>query len=53
VEFSRKEYLNGKTFASQGDLLDTGIKPVSPALQADSLPSLLSELEAILLRTDR
>ena len=35
--FSRQEYWSGLPFPSQGDLLDPGIKPGSPALQADSL----------------
>ena len=37
--FSRQEYWSGLPFPSPGDLPDPGIKPVSPALQADSLPS--------------
>ena len=37
--FSRQEYWNGFPFPSPGDLPDTGIKPRSSALQADSLPS--------------
>ena len=40
--FSRQEYWNGLPFPSPGDLDDSGIKPaspVSPALQADSLPT--------------
>ena len=37
--FSRQEYLSGLTFPSPRDLLDSGIKPLSPALQADALPS--------------
>ena len=37
--FSRKEYWSGLPFPSPGDLPDPGIKPRSPALQADSLPS--------------
>ena len=36
VEFSRPEYWSGY---SSGDLPDLGIKPRSPAWQADSLPS--------------
>ena len=36
--FSRQEYWSGLPFPSPGDLLDPGIKPISPALQADSLP---------------
>ena len=37
--FSRQEYWSGLAFPSPGDLLDPGIKPRSPALQADSLLS--------------
>ena len=37
--FSRQEYWSGLPFPSLGDLPDPEIKPVSPALQADSLPS--------------
>ena len=39
MELSRQEYWNGLPFPSPGDLLDPGIKPGSPALQADDLPS--------------
>ena len=39
VEFSRQEYWSGLPCPSPGDLPDPGIEPVSPALQADSLPS--------------
>ena len=39
--FSRQEYWNGLPIPSPGDLLDTGIEPRSPALQADSLPTAL------------
>ena len=35
--FSRQEYWGGLPFPSPGDLLDPGIEPESPALQADSL----------------
>ena len=42
MEFSRPEYWSGQPFPSPGDLLDPGIKPGSPALQADSLPTELS-----------
>ena len=38
MEFSRQEYWSGLPFPSPGDLLDPGIKPRSPNLQADSLP---------------
>jgi len=37
--FSRQEYWSGLPFPSPGDLPDPGIKPGSPELQADSLPS--------------
>ena len=37
--FSRQEYWSGLTFPSPGDRPDQGIKPRSPTLQADSLPS--------------
>ena len=36
--FSRQEYWSGLPFPSPGDLPDPGIKPISPALQADALP---------------
>ena len=39
VEFSRTEYWSGLPFPSPGDLPNPGIKPRSPALQADSLPA--------------
>ena len=39
MEFSRQEYWSGLPFPSPGDLPDLGIKPRSPALQADTLPS--------------
>ena len=35
----RQEYWSGLPFPSPGDLPDPGIKPGSPPLQADSLPS--------------
>ena len=37
--FSRQEYWSGLPLPSPGDLPDPGIKPKSPALQADTLPS--------------
>ena len=37
--FSRQEYQSGFPFPSPEDLLDPGIKPRSPALQADALLS--------------
>ena len=39
IEFSRQEYWSGLPFPSPGDLPDPAIKPGSPALQADALPS--------------
>ena len=42
MEFSRQEYWRGLPFLSPGDLPDPGIKPRSPTLQADSLPSEVS-----------
>ena len=36
--FSRQEYWSGLPCPPQGDLSEPGIEPVSPALQADSLP---------------
>ena len=38
--FSRQEYWSGLPFPSPGDLPDPGIEPRSPALHADSLPTL-------------
>ena len=38
IEFSRPEYWSGLLFPSPEDLPNPGIKPWSPALQADSLP---------------
>ena len=38
TEFSWQEYWRGLPFPTAGDLPDPGIKPGSPALQADSLP---------------
>ena len=37
--FPRQECWSGLPFPSPGDLPDPGIKPVSPTLQADSVPS--------------
>ena len=39
IEFSRQEYWSGLPFPSPGDLPDPTIKPGSPTLQANSLPS--------------
>ena len=37
--FSRQDYWSGLPFPSPGDLPDPGIEPMTPALQADSLPT--------------
>ena len=37
--FPRQEYWSGLPFPSPGDLLDSGIEPRPPALQADALTS--------------
>ena len=37
--FSRQEYWSGLPFPSPGNLPNPGIKPRSPASQADSLPT--------------
>ena len=39
MEFSKQGYWSGLPFPTLGDLLDPGIEPRYPALQADSLPS--------------
>ena len=39
MEFSRQEYWSGLRFPSPGALSNPGIKPGSPAVQADALPS--------------
>ena len=39
IGFSRQEYWSGLPFPFPGDLPDPGIKPGSPALRADSLPT--------------
>ena len=39
MEFSRQEHWYGLPFPIPGYLSHPGIEPVSPALQADSLPS--------------
>ena len=44
TEFSRQEYWSGLPFPSPGDLSNPGIKPRSPVLQADALPSEPPEL---------
>ena len=49
MEFSRQAYWSGLPFPSPGDLPDPGIKPGSPALQADTL---LSKPEMIRVRNE-
>ena len=39
MKFSRQGYWSGSPFPSPGDLLNPGIEPGSPALQADALPT--------------
>ena len=39
MEFSRQEYWSGFPFPSPWDLPNPGIKPGSPALEADALTS--------------
>ena len=39
MEFFRQDYWIGLSFPPPGDLPDPGIGPVSPRLQADSLPA--------------
>ena len=39
MEFSRQEYWSGLPFPPSRELFDPGIKPRSPAFQADSLPT--------------
>ena len=38
MEFSRQEYWNGLPFPFPRYIPNSGIKPMSPALQTDSLP---------------
>ena len=51
IEFSRQEYWIGLPLLSPGDLPDPGIKPGSPTLQADTLPSEQPGKPLILQRT--
>ena len=48
--FPRQEYWSELPFPSQGDLPDPGIKPRSPVLQADSLPTDLQGKPLTLLK---
>ena len=60
MESSRQEYRSGLPFPTPGDLPNPGIKPTSPALQADSSPlshqgshmSVLITANMVHLRTD-
>ena len=47
MEFSRQEYWSGFPFPSPGYLPDPGIKPRSPALQADALPSEIHDFKSV------
>ena len=49
--FSRQEYWSGLPFPSLGNLPNPGIEPRFPALQADSLPSVLPGKPIIMLQT--
>ena len=49
MEFSRPEYWSGQPFPSPEDLPTPGIKPGSPTLQANSLPTELSPRSVCML----
>ena len=51
--FSRQVYWSGLPFPSPRDLPDPGIKPESPALQADSSPSELQEDQQYIHRSKK
>ena len=51
IGFSKQEYWSGLPFPSLGNLPNPGIEPRSPALQADSLPSVLPGKPIIMLQT--
>ena len=51
--FSRQKYWSGLPFPPSGDLLNPGIKPVSPAVQADSLSAESSGKPHYLLVLDK
>ena len=52
MRFSRQGYQSGLPFPSPGDLPNPGIKPGSPALQADSLPTELQGRQYIKKQRD-
>ena len=47
MEFSRPEYWSGLPFPPPGDLPDSRIEPGSPALQVDSLPAELKDINQV------
>ena len=47
MDFSGLQYWSGLPFPSPGNLPNPGIKPGSPALQADSLPTELLATQSI------
>ena len=49
--FPRQEYWSGMPFPSPGDLLNPGIEPRSPALQADSLPPGKPKVKALVTQS--
>ena len=51
MEFSRQEYWSGWPFPSPRELPKPGIKPRSPALQADSLLSEPQEVFTSVIKT--
>ena len=53
MEFSRQVYWSGLPFPSSRDLPDPGIKPESPALQADYSPSELQEDQQYIHRSKK
>ena len=47
----QQEYWSGLPCPSPGDLPDTGIEPISPTLQADSLPAELPRKASMFIAT--
>ena len=47
MEFSRQEHWSGLPFLPSGDLPNPGIKPGSPALQADPVAQMVKRLSAV------